>query len=212
MTDSKQIHQSKTLSISARGLKGKQSVRATFRLSEGTIQLLGIVAAQLGLKQKSLFDQLIEDRDVLSQVAQMADRNGPAIRNRRQKTFVLNKKSLEVLESVARKQNIPRDLLVEVSIGRLIPIMDAEQEKHEKRIRIHKEMKSCYDQCQKLQKKTAQLLGENDRTYLLAEKITSSCARSIEELETLLKNGQDMAKYETAMAASPQKKPGGKAQ
>ena len=61
-----------TLFISAQGLKGRQSVRATFKLPEYTINLLGIVASQLGIKQKSLFDQLVDDKVVLTEVAEQA--------------------------------------------------------------------------------------------------------------------------------------------
>lgn len=42
-------------------LRGKQSVRTTFRLSEGCIKAISIVANQMGIKQKSLFDHLVED-------------------------------------------------------------------------------------------------------------------------------------------------------
>ena len=42
-------------------LRGRQSVRATFKLSSRAIDALSIVAAHLGIKQKSLFDHLIED-------------------------------------------------------------------------------------------------------------------------------------------------------
>ncbi len=197
MTRSTTLSTTGKLTISARGLKGKQSVRATFRLPETTIQLLGIVASQLGLKQKSLFDQLIEDREILSKVAKMADATDTQSSKRRQKTFVLSKKSLEVLNSVARQQKIPRDLLVEISIRRLLPIMHAEQEKHEKRVRVHKEMKACHEQCRKLQKKTGKLLGKEDRAYLLSENISNSCASSIEGLEAILKNSKNLEKHET---------------
>ena len=66
--------------LSADILRGRQSVRATFRLPSQVIALLSVAASQLGLKQKSLFDQLVEDRAVLEQVAQMADRYRPETR------------------------------------------------------------------------------------------------------------------------------------
>ena len=50
-------------------LKARQSVRATFRLSEGCIDAISIVATQLGIKQKSLFDHLAEDIDSLKSIA-----------------------------------------------------------------------------------------------------------------------------------------------
>ena len=37
-------------------LRGRQSVRATFRLSEACIDAISILSAQLGIKQKSVFD------------------------------------------------------------------------------------------------------------------------------------------------------------
>ena len=42
-------------------LRGRQSVRATFRLSEACIDAISILSAQLGIKQKSVFDHLMED-------------------------------------------------------------------------------------------------------------------------------------------------------
>ena len=42
-------------------LRGRQSVRATFKLSAKAIEAISIVAVHLGIKQKSLFDHLIED-------------------------------------------------------------------------------------------------------------------------------------------------------
>lgn len=52
-------HPNSGLIITSQGLRGKQSVRATFKLPEHIIKLLGGVATQLGVKQKSLFDQLV---------------------------------------------------------------------------------------------------------------------------------------------------------
>ena len=127
------IPHNSALFISAQGLKGKQSVRATFRLPEHIINLLGIVASQLGIKQKSLFDQLLENKDVLIKVAEKAHTNIHVKEERRQKMFVLSKNSLNVLAAVAKQQKIPRDFLVEISIERLLPIINAEQEKLKKR-------------------------------------------------------------------------------
>ena len=47
-------------------LLGKKSVRATFKLHPTAIQLLSVLASQLGIKQKSLFDYLMEE-DALCQ-------------------------------------------------------------------------------------------------------------------------------------------------
>ena len=183
------------LYISAHGLKGKQSVRATFKLPNDSIRLLGIVAAQLGLKQKSLFDQLIEDIDILNKVAETVPTAAPCPKERRQKTFVLSKRSVEALDNVARRQNIPRDVLVETSIRRLLPIMGAEQEKHKKRTRIYQEMESCRDQCRKLQRKADKLLGKEDHASILMDKIAGVCEESVRELGETIANGREMENY-----------------
>jgi len=58
-TDEEQLDTSKLVSkTSALDLKGRQSVRATFRLSEDCINAISILSAQLGIKQKSVFDHL----------------------------------------------------------------------------------------------------------------------------------------------------------
>ena len=51
--------------LSLEGLQGRQSVRATFQLPLRMIDLLGAVASQFGVKQKSLLDSLFEDRQVV---------------------------------------------------------------------------------------------------------------------------------------------------
>ena len=44
-------------------LRGRQSVRATFKLTERSIDALSILACQLGIKQKTLFDQVVDDSE-----------------------------------------------------------------------------------------------------------------------------------------------------
>ena len=50
-------------------LRGRQSVRATFRLSEACIDAISILSAQLGIKQKSIFDHLLENAQILKSMA-----------------------------------------------------------------------------------------------------------------------------------------------
>lgn len=184
------------LFISVDGLKGRQSVRATFRLPSRLIELLGIVASQLGIKQKSLFDQLIEDEDVLSRVAEQAGRYTLEEKERRQKTFVLSKRSLKVLNAVARRQKISRDILVEVSIRRLLPVMTAEQEKHRKRALILQDLEVHRQQGRDLLRKADKLLGRDDRVYDMVKRIVEVCEEKVSELEVIIEKGQSMEQFE----------------
>lgn len=146
----------------ASDLMGRQSVRATFRLTRKAIDAMSAVSNHLGVKQKSLFDYLIGDEDVLNVIANEAgpapERDGESV----QKTYVISRSTLTLLESISKRCDAPRDILVEYSIQRLLPIISREQEKHEKRKRLLKELKSHIMQYEKLHKKTKLQLGEDD--------------------------------------------------
>jgi hypothetical protein len=114
-------------------LRGRQSVRATFRLSEACIDAISIVSAQLGIKQKSVFDQLMEDARALEQVARELENTEFDRYQRIQKTFVISRRSLSFLDTISSAHNAPRDALVEYSVRRLLPIIENERKKHEKR-------------------------------------------------------------------------------
>ncbi|MCK7510326.1 MAG: hypothetical protein MZV70_43940 [Desulfobacterales bacterium] len=51
-------------------LRGRQSVARPSSCQPGRIEALSIVAVHLGIKQKSLFDHLIEDVQTLNTIAQ----------------------------------------------------------------------------------------------------------------------------------------------
>jgi hypothetical protein len=121
---------------SADDLRGRQSVRATFKLSSRAIEALSIVAVHLGIKQKSLFDQLIEDAGSLNLIAREIESEDFHTLERVQKTFVISRRTLISLEEISRKFNAPRDALVEYSIQRLLPVIAKERAKHRKRKEI----------------------------------------------------------------------------
>ncbi|MCK5696195.1 MAG: hypothetical protein KAH62_06310, partial [Desulfobacula sp.] len=72
-------------------LRGKQSVRATFKLSQKAIDSIGLVAIHMGIKQKSLFDHIIEDIDALDRLAKTIQIRQFRKIHRKQKTFVLSR-------------------------------------------------------------------------------------------------------------------------
>lgn len=184
-----------TLYLSAQGLKGKQSVRATFRLPDHIISLLGIVASQLGIKQKSLFDHLVEDEEVLIKVAEKAHELVYESETRRQKTFVLSRKSLNVLDSVARQQKVPRDLLVAISIERLLPVINAEQEKHRKRKLIYQDMQAYLVRGRKLLRKTQRILGKEDQVTAKLQKVMDTFEMNVADLDAIIEGGREMEDF-----------------
>ena len=183
--------------LTSAGLKKKQSVRATFRLPHEIINLLSVVASQLGLKQKSLLDQLVEDKEHLEKLIEKkvvsADFKKKEVRP---KTFVVSRNSLHILDSMARENNIPRDLLVEISIRRLIPVLSSEYEKQTKRERIHEEVEAFFNLGEKLQQKASRLLGKEDNYYLLLKDTIEKCRDNTQELKSIVGKGKVMDDFD----------------
>lgn len=142
-------------------LRGRQSVRATFKLSERSIDALSILACQLGIKQKTLFDQVVDDSESLRLIAQGFEAF-QRDRNRVAKTYVISRKTLEILDQVARRYDIPRDALVEFSIERIIPLIQQEKEKHRKRKILLKELQAFSKEGVRMLRRAEAALGADD--------------------------------------------------
>ncbi len=151
-------------------LRGRQSVRATFKLTSGCINAISIVAAQMGIKQKSLFDHLFQDTDTLSVIARKFSNARLKSADRVQKTFVMSRNALLSLEDIAQHFNAPRDVLIEISVQRLLPIITKERKRHAKRKAIFELVTRHLEQGRKLLKDAFAELGEED---LLTDRLTA---------------------------------------
>jgi uncharacterized protein (UPF0147 family) len=154
-------------------LRGRQSVRATFRLSEACIDAISILSAQLGIKQKSVFDHLMEDYQVLKSMARELEDIKFDRQERIQKTFVISRRSLSFLDMVSSKHNTPRDALVEYSVRRLLPIIANEREKHEKRKELMAAISKHFAKGEELLSKAEKVLGADD---LIVNKLETAIA------------------------------------
>ena len=146
----------------AADLRGRQSVRATFKLSARAIEALSIVAVHLGIKQKSLFDHLIEDVPTLNAIAKEMEAEEFRSLSRIQKTFVISRRTLVCLDEISRQFRAPRDALVEYSIQRLLPVIHREREKHRRRKKLLAEINQHFQEGLKLVEKSVSVLGEDD--------------------------------------------------
>lgn len=170
-------------------LRGRQSVRTTFRLSERSINALSILAAQLGIKQKSLFDHLIEDIHALHIIAGASGNLDPQ-GHRVAKTFVISRKTLENLEQVCTRFHTPRDVLVEFSIERIIPLISKEKEKHEKRKVLLRELQDFLVQGSTILDKAEESLGEDDFVFEKVLAMMKSVKNGCEEVESFVRRGR----------------------
>lgn len=175
---------------SSADLKGKQSVRTTFKLSERTINAVSIVASQLGIRQKSLFDHLMEDMQVLETIANQIQEMELPVQPRVQKTYVISRKSLTCLERIAREHQASRDALVEFSVQRLLPLIEQEKEKHIKRKAILKDLARYVVDGKKLLAKSREILGEDDPVSEELEAAIAVCENTYQDIDSLVEKGK----------------------
>ena len=171
-------------------LRGKQSVRATFKLSQKAIDAIGLVAIHMGIKQKSLFDHIIEDMEALDHLAQNIRIRQFKKIPRRQKTFVLSRRTIEALETISRTHDTPRDALVEYSVKKLESIISAEKARHEERKKLMADVNAHFTQGRALYQKAVNVLGKNDPFCRRLEKALFACGKSQAELESFIEKSR----------------------
>jgi hypothetical protein len=156
----------KKANLSFDTLKGMQSVRATFTLPKHTINLLSAVANQLGVKQKSIFDHLVEDKSILDQIADEAQNYQPKRNQRKQKTFVLSRNCLSVLDTFAREYKLLKEMEDFQELG-----------------------------CQ-LMEKTKRLVGEDDDIFQKLEYVFNLYGKNMNDLKTTIEKGKCMEEFQ----------------
>ncbi|MFO7751994.1 MAG: hypothetical protein R6V41_02610 [Desulfobacteraceae bacterium] len=176
-------------------LQEKQSVRATFKLSRKAIDSIGLVAVHMGIKQKSLFDYVIEDVSTLKKTAEQIKLKNFKQIPRIQKTYVLSRKTINLIETIAHTHNLPRDALVEHSIRKLESLIQSEKEKHKKRKELFFEVRDHFDRGQELLEEAGQLLGKEDPFSKSLEKAVLNCEKSAREMKSFIDKGNALEEF-----------------
>lgn len=177
-------------------LKSRQSVRATFRLTKGCIEAIGILANQMGIKQKSLFDYLADDMDNLKSIAREIEHIKNEKPDRIQKTFVISKKSLSSLDEISNMFNASKDFLVECSIQRLLPIISRERTKHEIRKEFLIRIKKHFQQGEKLLNDIRKQLGDDDPIINKFDMVMSSYETVKDNMESFIDRSKDIETFD----------------
>ena len=180
-------------------LRGRQSVRATFKLTEACIGAISIVAAHLGIKQKSLFDHLVEDINTLNSIA--GELRNVSLRNfsRVQKTYVISRKSLSSLDEVSKAHNAPRDALVEYSVQRLLPVIVNEQKKHAARKRIMADIARHFNDGRVLLDRLYKTLGHEDPLTASMENLMGHYRNTYEGILDFMEKGKSIEDFQPEM-------------
>ena len=171
-------------------LRGRQSVRATFKLTEKAIEALSIISFHLGIKQKSLFDHLLEDTDTLTLIAEKIKSAAYKPSERVQKTYVLSRKALTCLDKTAKHLDTPRDALVEFSIQRLLPLIAVEREKHGKRKEVLGDLRGYLKEGEGLLKRCRAQLGEGDPVFDRFESAMVALVRAFNDMQAIVQKGE----------------------
>jgi uncharacterized protein (UPF0147 family) len=182
--------------ITSSGLRGRQSVRATFKLSSGCIEAISIVAAQLGIKQKSLFDHLAQDSESLNAIAKEVQNARVGSENRVQKTYVISRSSLSLLDEISRAFNAPRDALVEYSVRRLLPVIDNEQKKYEMRKAAFSGIQQHLNKGTQLLEKMIDQMGEDDPVVAKLASVMDTYVVAAKAIENFLERTQGIEDFD----------------
>jgi hypothetical protein len=180
-------------------LRGRQSVRATFKLTEECIGAISIVATHLGIKQKSLFDYLVEDINALKAIAREVKNTHMYVQNRIQKTFVISRKSLRSLETVSKSHNAPRDALVEFSVQRLLPIIVNEQKRHQTRKKMRNEIEAHLQTGKALLDKIKGVLGTEDPVFSRMAALMANYGNTFAAVDAFIERGKLIEDFDPEM-------------
>ena len=176
-------------------LRGRQSVRATFRISEACIDAISILSAQLGIKQKSIFDHLLENAQVLKSMASELENTEFERHERIQKTFVISRRSLSFLDTISSKHNAPRDALVEYSVRRLLPIIAKERKEHEKRKELLADISKHFREGERLLSKAEEMLGTDDLIVDKLQTAISAYKNSFDDIANFIEKGKIIEQF-----------------
>lgn len=176
-------------------LKGRQSVRTTFKLTPRSIDALSLLAGQLGIKQKSIFDHLVDDTRALQAVAREIDNRQEIDPNRVAKTYVISRKTLENLEQVCKRYQTPRDALVEFSIERILPLIQEEKKKHANRKKLTERLDRFLAESRALLKDADQLLDRDDPVFEQVYQIARSVQAGCDEINDIIDRGKRLEEF-----------------
>lgn len=176
-------------------LRGRQSVRTTFRLPPRYIDALSLLAGQLGIKQKSIFDHLVDDTRALQALAREIENREAIDENRVPKTYVISRKTLENLEQVCRRYQTPRDALVEFSIERIMPLIQEEKQKHENRKKLLKKLDQFLKDSKDLLAEADELLDRDDPVFAEIYQMARAARSGSNEINEIIEKGRRLEEF-----------------
>jgi hypothetical protein len=176
-------------------LRGRQSVRTTFKLTPRSIDALSLLAGQLGIKQKSIFDHLVDDTAALKALAKEIENRETIGDNRVAKTYVISRRTLENLERVCKRYQTPRDALVEFSIERILPLIQDEKKKHNNRKKLTGKLNQLLSDSRELLEKADRLLDRDDPVFEQIYQTARAVQAGHDEIDAIIDRGERLEEF-----------------
>jgi hypothetical protein len=176
-------------------LRGRQSVRTTFKLTPRSIDALSLLASQLGIKQKSIFDHLVDDTRALQALARDLENRAELVQERVPKTYVISRKTLENLEQVCKRYQAPRDALVEFCIERIMPLIKEEKEKHLNRQKLQTKLDQFVVLSRELLEDADKELDRDDPVFEQVYQMARATQSGYDEINQIIEKGARLEDY-----------------
>ncbi len=176
-------------------LRGRQSVRTTFKLTPRSIDALSLLASQLGIKQKSIFDHLVDDTRALQALARDLENRAELAQDRVPKTYVISRKTLENLEQVCKRYQAPRDALVEFCIERIMPLIKEEKEKHLNRQKLQTKLDQFLVLSRELLEDADKELDRDDPVFEQVYQMARATQSGYDEINQIIEKGARLEDY-----------------
>jgi len=176
--------------MTSSALKGKQSVRTSFKLSGACIQAINIVSTQLGLKHRSLFDYLVEDTNALKAIAEDIGKSDNKQAEKSQKSYIISRETLKLIDDTCGDLNIPRDTLIEHSVRRLLPIIEKEIRNHRKRKDMLEMVNKHFKDGSLVLNKIKASVGADDPIYRAFKNSVLSCKQVNTQIRHIVSKGK----------------------
>ena len=176
-------------------LRGRQSVRTTFKLTPRSIDALSLLAGQLGIKQKSIFDHLVDDTRALQALARDLENRAELEQERVPKTYVISRKTLENLEQVSKRFQAPRDALVEYCIERIMPLIEEEKKKHLNRQKLQTKLDKFLALSREILEDADQELDRDDPVFEQVYQMARAVQSGHDEINQIIEKGARLEDY-----------------
>ena len=176
-------------------LRGRQSVRTTFKLTPRSIDALSLLAGQLGIKQKSIFDHLVDDTRTLQALAREIEKREAIKEERVPKTYVISRKTLENLEQVCKRYQTPRDALVEFCIERIMPLIKEEKKKHQDRQKLQEKLAEFLENSRQLLEEADKVLDRDDPVFEQVYQMARAAQSGCDDISEIIEKGKRLEEF-----------------